>query len=311
MRLRGKGIAETLAGLKSISALLMRPRRGMMPRIGWLLVAGGAERGIQPEPRRKRTVDSNHDEQRMTFLEHLEELRSRLVRAVLAIFTAFAVFFYFSDRLFGILAAPIAKLLPKESSLVFTSLPAPFFMYMKISFIAGLFVAFPYVLYQLWQFVRPGLTPRERKLVLPFVATATALFYAGGAFAYFLVFPAAFKFFLGFQTAELKPMIAIKEYVSLVMVLMLAFGVAFETPIGVVFVGLLRIFNSRQLKKGRRYFIVIAFVVAAVLTPTPDPINQALMAGPMILLYELGIWLLVLLERRRERDAEEASLADS
>lgn len=268
-----------------------------------------ADRDMRPGCRRKLSVD-NDDERRMTFLEHLEELRSRLIRAVLAIFIAFAIFFHFSDRLFSIMAAPLADQLPTGSSLVFTGLPDPFFMYMKISFIAALFVAFPYILYQAWQFVRPGLTPRERKLVLPFVALATGLFYAGGAFAYFLVFKAAFKFFLSFQTAELKPMIAIKEYVSLVMVLMLAFGVAFETPIAVLFVGLLRIFDSRQLRRGRRYFIVLAFVIAAFLTPTVDPINQSLMAVPMILLYELGIWLLALLERRRARDEAEAMLAD-
>jgi len=249
----------------------------------------------------------NGSEKRMSFLEHLQELRSRLIKAVLAVGVAFVVFLIFSDRLFKLVAGPIVKLLPKDSSLVFTALPDPFFIYLKVSFIAAVFVAIPFVLYQVWQFIRPGLHSHERKLALPFVVLATVLFYIGGAFAYFLVFPAAFSFFLGFQSTELKPMIAIREYVSLVMMLMLAFGAAFETPIVIVFLGLLRIFNSNQLRKGRRYFIVIAFIIGAILTPTPDPINQSLMAVPMLILYELGIRLLAVLEKRRETYQENES----
>jgi len=140
---------------------------------------------------------------------------------------------------------------------------------------------------------------------------ATLLFYLGAAFAYFLVFPAAFKFFLGWQSEVLKPMIAIREYVSLVVLLMAAFGAVFETPIVIVFLGLLGIFNSGHLKKGRRYFIVLAFIIAAILTPTPDVINQTLMAVPMLLFYEVGIQVLVLFEKKRERERkrEEAEAA--
>jgi sec-independent protein translocase protein TatC len=250
-------------------------------------------------------VDSE-EESRMSFFDHLEELRRRLIRGVMAIGAAFALCLVFGEELFELLASPIAKLLPKDSALVFTSLPDPFFIYLKVSFIGGIFLALPYVLYELWRFIKPGLFDRERKLAVPFVVLAAALFYVGAAFAYFIVFPAAFKFFLSYQTPDLKPMIAIREYVSLVMMLMLAFGAVFETPIIVVFLGLLGLFNSTQLRKGRRYFVVIAFIIGAILTPTPDPLNQTLMAVPMMLLYELGIWFLAILEKKRKQYQEEA-----
>ncbi len=243
----------------------------------------------------------------MSFLDHLEELRSRLIRAVIAIFAIFLVCLIFAERVFNLLAAPLTKLLPKGSSLIFTGLPDPFFIYLKVSFIMGIFVSLPYVLYQLWQFVSPGLYQKERKMAVPFISLATLLFYTGALFAYFIVFPAAFNFFLSYTTEELKAMISIREYVSLVLVLMLAFGAVFETPIVIVFLGLLGVVNSGQLKRGRRYFVVIAFVIGAVLTPTPDVINQTLMAVPMLLLYEVGIWILARLEKKRQREDESES----
>jgi sec-independent protein translocase protein TatC len=249
--------------------------------------------------------EENAEQSRMSFLDHLEELRSRLLRATLAIIAAFAVSLYFAEDLFSLLAAPLTKLLPTGFKLVYTSLPDPFFVYLKVSFVVGVFAVIPYVIYQLWAFIRPGLFPKERKLAVPFVILATSLFYLGAAFAYFLVFPAAFKFFLGFQTTELAPMINIRDYVSLAMVFLLAFCAIFETPIIIVFLGLIGLFDSGQLRRGRRYFIVIAFIIGAILTPTPDPFNQTLMAVPMLLLYEVGIRFLAIIERKRARDAQE------
>lgn len=244
----------------------------------------------------------------MTFLEHLEELRSRLTRVVLAVLVGFGVCIAFGERLFTLLAAPITKLLPQGSTLIFTGLPDPFFMYLKVAFVAGIFLVLPVIIYELWRFVRPGLLEHERRMAVPFIVSAVLLFYAGAAFAYFVVFPAAFKFFLGYQTEVLKPMIAIKEYVSLVMLLMLAFGSVFETPIIIVFLGLLGVVDSGMLRRGRRYFVVLAFVIAAILTPTPDIINQTLMAVPMLLFFEVGILVLTLFEKKRKRkeEAEEA-----
>jgi len=259
------------------------------------------------EEAEKRKPNVNDEEGRMSFLDHLSELRVRLVRAAIAVGIGFGVCIYFGERLFSLLAAPIIRLLPKDASLVFTALTDPFFVYLKLAFIAGLFLALPFVLYQIWLFVRPGLHVHERRLAAPFIMAATLLFYLGGAFAYFLVFPAAFNFFLSYINPELKPMLSIKEYVSLVMLLMLAFGAIFETPIIILFLGLLGIFTSDTLKKGRRYFIVLSFLIAAILTPTPDVINQTIMAVPLMLFYEVGIQLLAVFEKkRRKREEEEA-----
>ncbi len=246
----------------------------------------------------------SEDESRMSFLDHLEELRKRLIRSVIAIVLGFLVCVAFSEHLFSFWAAPVIKLLPKDSSLVFTGLPDPFFVYLKVDFVTAVFLALPLIMYQIWLFIAPGLLEKERKLAIPFVFSATALFFLGAIFAYFIVFPAAFKFFLGYSTPELKPMIAIREYVSLVMLLMLSFGLVFETPIIIVFMGLLGIVDSAFLKKGRRYFVVIAFIIGAILTPTPDVINQSLMAVPMLLFYETGIFILSLIEKKRAREAK-------
>jgi sec-independent protein translocase protein TatC len=244
----------------------------------------------------------------MSFLDHLSELRTRLIRAAIAIALGFALCMVFSERLFQVLAAPVIKYLPKGASLVYVALQSPFFIYIKIAFIAGLFLALPYVLYEIWLFVKPGLYEREKKLAVPFIALATGLFYLGAAFCYFIVFPAAFQFFLSFTSDELKPMIDIKEYVSLFTMLLLAFGVIFETPIIVVLIGLLGLVDSNQLRKGRRYSIVIAFIVGAILTPTPDPLNQSLMAIPIIILYEVGLRVLASFEKKRKaEDQDEAT----
>lgn len=238
---------------------------------------------------------------RMSFLEHLSELRQRLINIFIGIGLGFGVCLFFGERVFQVLAEPLTALL-KGTPMVFTALPDPFFMYMKVSLIAGIFLALPYIIYQLWLFVYPGLLPKERKLAFPFIFIATMLFYLGSAFAYFLVFPAAFKFFISYQTADLKPMISIRDYVSLAMLLMLAFGAVFETPIIVVFLGLLGVFDSAFLKRGRRYFVVLAFIIAAILTPTPDVINQTIMAVPMILFYEIGIQVLAVFEKKRAKE---------
>ena len=246
----------------------------------------------------------NDEEVRMTFVDHLEELRSRLTRGALAIGIVFAACLWYGERLFHWVANPITQRLPEGYTLVYIDLTSPFFMYLKVAFFASIFVTMPYILYQIWLFVKPGLYERERSLAVPFVVLATGLFYSGALFAYFLVLPAAFGFFLSWTTTELKPMIDIRSYVSLLVKLLLAFSAIFETPMVVVFLGLLGVFNSGQLKRGRRYFVVLAFIIGAILTPTPDPFNQTLMAGPMIVLYELGIQILVRLEKRRQREDE-------
>lgn len=252
-------------------------------------------------------MEDNDTDTGMGLMDHIGELRSRILRAAVSVFLVFAVsFFGFGQRLFDLAARPVVKLLPEGASMVFTGLPDPFFTQMKVAFIAAIFIALPYVLYQIWAFISPGLYPRERKLALPTIFISCALFYAGAAFCYLVVLPAAFKFFLSFETEELKAMIAIKEYVSLIVKLMLGFGIVFETPVIVVFLGLLGIVETENLRKGRRYFVVLAFLIAAVLTPTPDPANQAAMAFPMIILYEVGLRVLIALEKRRKLYDEDA-----
>lgn len=244
---------------------------------------------------------------KMGFFEHLEELRKRLMRAVLVLMVIFGAFvgFNIGPEIYQFIARPLIKFLPEGSRLVFTSPIAPFFTYLKVSFIAALMICVPHILYELWKFIAPGLYAQEKKLALPFVAIATLLFYVGVCFAYFIVFPVIFKFLVvTIPSEEIEPMIEIREYVALVMRLGLAFGAVFETPIVIVFLGLLGVVDSDFLKKGRRYFIVIAFLIGAILSP-PDIISQIFIAGPLLVLYEISIRVMVVIERRRERELEE------
>ncbi len=241
-------------------------------------------------------------------MEHLAELRSRVIRACMAVACGFACCLIVSKHLLGLVEAPVIRALPEGSTLVFTNLPDPFFMYIKVSFAAGVFVCVPYVLYQAWLFLRSFVRSQDRSLTAPLITFGTLLFYLGAVFCYFIVFPAAFAFFIGFQSAELEPMLAITEYVSLFLTLILAFGLAFETPLVIVLVGLAGVRNSSQIKKFRRYFIVLAFVIAALLTPTPDPLNQSLMALPMILLFEIGVRVLAHLEKTRRPPEEDEAV---
>jgi sec-independent protein translocase protein TatC len=248
-------------------------------------------------------------EDRMSFLGHMEELRKRLLWAALAIIVGFFVCLGFAYYILNFATEPLRALLPAGTTLIFTKLPDPFFVWVKVSMVAGILLVLPFVLYQLWKFIAPGLYKKERTMALPFVVIATALFYIGSTFAYFAVFPVVFGFFLGFQQADLKPMIDIGPFISLIMKLMLAFGAIFETPIIIVFLGLLGVVDSAFLKKGRRYFIVLAFVVSAMLTP-PDVFSQIVMAGPLLVLFEGSIQVLSIIEKRRKarEEAEEQEL---
>lgn len=244
---------------------------------------------------------------RMSFFDHLEELRKCLLKAVLGTMVGVGVCLAFSAEIYRVLAKPLLKLLPEGTNMVFTAPQDPFFVYLKVAFTAGIFVALPWVLFQLWIFISPGLYEREKKLAAPFVAIASLLFYIGGAFAYFLVFPVVFQFFLSLSDEFMSPMISIKEYMSLILKLMLAFGAVFETPVVIVFLGLLGVIDSDFLKKGRRYFIVMAFVLGAILSP-PDPLSQLLMGVPLMVLYEISIRVLVVIEKRRKQRDKELGL---
>jgi len=233
-------------------------------------------------------MDKN-SENKMPLTTHLEELRKRLMRSLIAAFIAFGICYNFKEWLFDVLTRPLVVALPKNSTMIYTSLPEAFFNYLKLAFFARLVVARPYILYQIWKFISPGLYAREKKYVLPFVLSSTLLFAGGVLFGYFVALPPAFKFFLEFSTDFLKPMLTLREYLSLSLKLLLAFGLVFEIPVFIFFLAKIGIVNPKMLAQKRKYAILLIFIIAAFLTPTPDVFTQMLMAVPMIILYEVGI----------------------
>ncbi|HEX7540335.1 MAG TPA: twin-arginine translocase subunit TatC [Syntrophales bacterium] len=239
-------------------------------------------------------------EDKMPLTSHLEELRKRLVRILIAVGIAFLGCFAFKEEIFRIVAQPLISVLPPGSHMVYTGLPEAFFTYIKVSLYAGIFVASPVVLYQVWKFISPGLFPKEKKFVAPFVITSTMLFVGGVCFGYFLVLPSAYKFFLEFTTDFLKPMLSMREYLTLTLKLLLAFGIIFEIPVFLFFMTKIGLVTPRKLARMRRYAIVVCFIVAAIITPTPDAFTQCMMAIPMVILYEVGIIVSRLASRRKD-----------
>lgn len=223
-----------------------------------------------------------------TLISHLLELRSRLVRAVTVVLILVLPAAYFRNDIFDALARPLIKQLPKGASLITTGVMTPFTTPFKLSIYVALFAAMPYVLYQIWAFVAPGLYRKEKKFAVPLLVSSILLFYIGMAFAYQFVFPVLFKFFAGATPTGVQMMPDITSYMDWAMTMFLSFGVAFEVPVAVVLLALTGIISVEKLTKARGYVIIGIFVVAAILTP-PDPISQTLMAVPMWLLYELGL----------------------
>jgi sec-independent protein translocase protein TatC len=224
------------------------------------------------------------------FVSHLVELRDRLVRALIAVGIAFGVLAFFPgpSGLYDLLAAPLVAHLPVGAKLIATNVISPLLVPLKITLMAAFMVALPVVLYQLWAFVAPGLYSHEKKLVLPLVVSSTLLFVIGVAFCYFLVIPGMSKFIQAFAPTSITAAPDIEQYFGFVLTLFLVFGVAFEVPIAVIVLARMGIVSIEQLRKARGYFIVGAFIVAAVVTP-PDVISQLALAVPMIILYEIGI----------------------
>ncbi|CAD7779797.1 MAG: Sec-independent protein translocase protein TatC [Candidatus Methanoperedenaceae archaeon GB37] len=239
------------------------------------------------------------EESKLPFTTHLEELRRRLIYAVVAIVLGAIIAFLFAKQLFYFLAQPLVKILPANQPMIFTALTEAFFTYFKVALLAGFFLASPVVFYQLWKFIAPGLYEHEKKFVIPFVIFATLFFILGGAFAYYIVFPFGFKFFLGFSTDYLKLLPKMSEYFSLSLKLIFAFGIVFEMPVITFFLAKMGVVNGEMLSSKRRYAIVLVFVVAALLTP-PDVGTQLLMAGPLILLYEVSVWVARIFGRKSQ-----------
>jgi sec-independent protein translocase protein TatC len=202
----------------------------------------------------------------------------------------FALCYTFAEKIFDILAAPLLKMMPTGGSLIFTSVAEAFFTYMKVAFISGLILASPFVLYQIWAFVAPGLYRHEKKYVIPFVLAGSFFFAIGILFAYYVALPVGFKFLLGFATDFIKPLPSMKEYLSFSIKFLLAFGLVFEFPVVLVLLARIGVVDAKTLARQRKYAILLIFIFAAVLTP-PDIISQVIVALPMIGLYELSILL--------------------
>jgi sec-independent protein translocase protein TatC len=236
---------------------------------------------------------------KMTFLDHLEELRKRLVVSLIAVAVGFFACWAFAERIFGVLQAPLAAFLPPGDSLAYTRLTAPFFLYMKVAFFAGLFVSSPVVLLQLWLFIAPGLYKKERRLAVPFIIFGTLFFALGGYFGYRYLLPATCSFFV--ETGkEFKQMVTVDDYFSFASTIILATGVVFETPILIFFLARIGLVTPAFLLQKFKYAVVLSFVIAAVVTPTPDMVTQAALAIPMILLYLIGVGVAFLFAKKVE-----------
>jgi sec-independent protein translocase protein TatC len=242
------------------------------------------------------------------FVAHLVELRDRLIKAMLAVGAVAAVLFFFPGpgALYDVLAAPLVAHLPKNATLIATSVISPFLVPLKILLMTAFLIALPVVLYQVWAFVAPGLYSHEKKLVLPLVISSTILFIIGVAFCYFFVFGQVFKFIQSFAPKSITAAPDIEAYLSFVLTMFIAFGLAFEVPIVVVVLARLGMVSIEKLKQFRGYFIVLAFVIAAVITP-PDVVSQLALAVPMCLLYEAGIWAAQLFIRNTQAPEETAA----
>jgi sec-independent protein translocase protein TatC len=244
------------------------------------------------------------EEEKAPITDHLEELRWRLIKCVIAVAVGFVSTYAFSEKIFNFLVSPLVKVMPEESQLIYTSLPEAFFTYLKVSFFSGLILATPVILYQIWKFTMPGLYENEKRHVLPFVLVATIFFLMGVSFAFYVVFPLGFKFFLGFSTENISALPSMKEYLGFSMKLLFAFGITFELPVIMYFLAKIGIINHTLLKKQRKYAILIVVILASILTP-PDVISQILLAIPLIALYEVSIWVTYLVRRKKAVKSDE------
>jgi len=245
-------------------------------------------------------ITETNEEHKMSLTEHLVELRKRLTNSLIALGIGFAGCYYYKDWIFDIVTRPLTQVLPKNSYLIYTGLTEAFFTYMKVAFFASLIITSPFILYQIWKFIAPGLLPGEKKYVVPFVISSSGLFITGVLFGYFIALPPAFEFFVSFNNQYLQAMLSFKDYLSLFVTFLLGFGLSFELPIFIFFLTKLGIVNAEKLSKQRRYAVLAIFVIAAALTPSPDALSQILMAIPLMFLYEVSIFVSKFAEKKKE-----------
>ncbi|RMF10019.1 MAG: twin-arginine translocase subunit TatC [Alphaproteobacteria bacterium] len=258
--------------------------------------------------------DDDLDASKAPLLEHLIELRQRLIWALVALLVAFGVCFYFAEDIYAFLTRPLADILESQPGrrMIYTGLHEGFFTYVKVALFAAFLVAFPIIANQIWKFVAPGLYRNERRAFLPFLIATPVLFLAGAALVYYFVFPAAWQFFLSFERPPggdglpIQLEAKISEYLSLVMLLMFAFGLSFQLPVLLVLLGRAGLVSAAMLAEKRKYAVVIVFAVAAVLTP-PDPFTQIGLGLSIMALYEVSIWLIRITERKRRNQSGDSS----
>ncbi|NLI82424.1 MAG: twin-arginine translocase subunit TatC [Deltaproteobacteria bacterium] len=239
------------------------------------------------------SANSPPDEKRLPFTEHLHELRRRLIACIIAVFVGFIVSYNFAEQLFQILCRPWLEALPKDQSikLIATAPHEAFFTYMKVSFIAGIGLAVPVILFQMWRFIAPGLYENEKRALIPVVFFSSFFFLGGALFGYFCVFPYGFKFFASFATDYITPMITTREFLRFSTKLLLGFGIVFELPVFAYFLAKLGLITAPLMRRMRKVAVVLIFVIAAALTPGPDVFSQLMMAGPLLILYEISVWI--------------------
>ena len=267
--------------------------------------------GLDPSrfSRRNAAGDAAGPSGTMSFLQHLQELRKCIFRAILGVVIAFFFCFAYADKIYGFMSVPLVAILKAhhlQPKLVYFNPIDPFNLYIKLGLIAGLFLASPWVLYQLWAFIAPGLYPRERRYVIPFVLCTSALFICGGIFAYRFAFPMALNFLIGYAS-RFTPQININEYFDLFATVVLGLGLVFELPTLIFFLALLGIVDARFLIRNFRYAVLIIAILAAAITPTSDITTMMVFAAPMIALYVLGIGIAYIFGKDRRKRKRAAS----
>jgi len=242
----------------------------------------------------------------MTFLEHLEALRKALLRSLAGLFLGFLIAYAFSEKIYNFLLIPFNEayrsVLHKEPILIFTTLFEPFMAYLKVSLVAGIFISSPYIFYELWKFIAPGLYKKEKKYVLPFVSFAVLFFIGGATFGYFFVFPAAFKFFMGYSTQVIQPAIKVSDYLEVAIWTLIIFGAVFEFPLVMLFLVFVRILSFETLISKWRYFVVGISIASAVFTPA-DVVSMMLMMIPLLILYIFTLLAAYFITKIRKTDS--------
>jgi sec-independent protein translocase protein TatC len=249
-----------------------------------------------PDPEPPEPDDSGA---KMSFLEHLDELRRRLIYAVMSVAIGCAIAFIFIGRIFDFIMAPMQHMLPQGNRLIYTAGAEPFMLYLKIGFIAGIFIASPLVLWQVWKFIAPGLYTHEKKFAIPFVMLSTIFFVTGGLFAHYVAFPWTWKFFISFSTDYMVFLPKIDEAFALYTKMLLGFGVIFEMPTLVFFLARMGVVTARFLLRYFKYAVLIIFIVAAVISPGTDMMSQLIMAVPMLALYLISVVIAAVVGKRR------------